>query len=111
LAKFLFRNISLLTEVRKDSKFKVKVIVFTAILRFVGIELSQVSQLLAVGLYLSRLRIYNLGRLRICSLGNGRVLVRILVYRGIAVHIIVRSVAHNLRVGYILASKVNSKAA
>ena len=40
LAKFLFRNISLLIEVRKDSKFKVKVIVFTAILRFISIELS-----------------------------------------------------------------------
>jgi hypothetical protein len=43
LAKFLFRNISLLIEVRKDSEFKVKVIVFTAILGFVSIELSQVS--------------------------------------------------------------------
>jgi len=40
LAKFLFRNISLPTEVRKDSKFKVKVIIFTTILRFVGIKLS-----------------------------------------------------------------------
>jgi hypothetical protein len=40
LAKFLFRNISLLIEVYKDSKFKVKVIIFTAILRFVSIELS-----------------------------------------------------------------------
>ena len=40
MAKFLFRNISLPIEVRKDSKFKVKVIVFTAILGFVSIELS-----------------------------------------------------------------------
>ena len=40
MAKFLFRNISLLVEVRKDGQFKVKVVVFTAILRFVGIELS-----------------------------------------------------------------------
>jgi hypothetical protein len=40
LAKFLFRNISLLTEVHKDSKFKVKAIVFTAVLRFISIELS-----------------------------------------------------------------------
>jgi hypothetical protein len=43
LAEFLFRNISLPTEVRKDSKFKVKVIVFTTVLGFVSIELSQVS--------------------------------------------------------------------
>jgi len=43
LAKFLFRNISLLAEVRKDGQFKVKVIVFTAVLGFVGIELGQVS--------------------------------------------------------------------
>jgi len=40
LAKLLFRNISLLIEVRKDSQFKVKVVVFTAILRFVSIEFS-----------------------------------------------------------------------
>jgi len=44
-------------------------------------------------------------------------LVRILVYRGITVRIlgyrgiIVRSVVRNLRVGYILASEVNSEAA
>jgi len=55
--------------------------------------------------------------LQICSLGSRRVLVHILVYRGIIVHIlgyggiIVRSVVRNLRVGYILASEVNSKAA
>jgi hypothetical protein len=58
-----------------------------------------------------------LGRLRIYSLGGGRVLVRILVYRGITVRIlgyrgiIVCSVVRNLRVGCILASEVNSKAA
>ena len=40
LAKPRFRNISLLIEVRKDSQFKVKVVVFTAIFRFVSIELS-----------------------------------------------------------------------
>jgi hypothetical protein len=40
LAEFLFRNISVPIEVCKDSKFKVKVIVFTTILKFVGIELS-----------------------------------------------------------------------
>jgi hypothetical protein len=40
LAKFLFRNISLLIKVHKDSQFKVKVIIFTTILRFVSIELS-----------------------------------------------------------------------
>jgi hypothetical protein len=55
--------------------------------------------------------------LRIYSLGGGKVLVRILVYRGIIVYIlgyggiIVYSVVYNLRVGYILASEVNSKAA
>jgi hypothetical protein len=55
--------------------------------------------------------------LRICGLGDGRVLVRILVYRGVVVRIlgyggiIVRSVVRNLRVGCILASEVNSKAA
>jgi hypothetical protein len=63
------------------------------------------------------LRIYNLGRLQIYSLGGGKVLVYILVYGGITVRIlgyggiIVRSVVRNLRVGYILASGVNSKAA
>jgi len=40
LAKLLFRNIGLLIEVRKDSQFEVKVVVFTAILGFVGVELS-----------------------------------------------------------------------
>jgi len=55
--------------------------------------------------------------LRIYSLGGRRVLVCILVYRGIIVYIlgyggiIVYSVVRNLRVGYILASKVNFKAA
>jgi hypothetical protein len=50
-------------------------------------------------------------------LGDGRVLVRILVYRGVIVRIlgsggiIVHSVVRNLRVGCILASEVNSKAA
>jgi hypothetical protein len=37
----------------------------------------------------------------------GGIIVRILVYGGV----IVRSVVRNLRVGYILASEVNSKAA
>ena len=40
MAKLLFRNIGLLTEVRKDGQFKVKVVVFTAILGFVSVELS-----------------------------------------------------------------------
>jgi hypothetical protein len=40
LAKLLFRNISLLIEVRKDSQFEVKVVIFTVVLGFVGIELS-----------------------------------------------------------------------
>jgi len=63
------------------------------------------------------LRIYNLGRLYIYSLGGRRVLVYILVYRGIIVYIlgyrgiIVYSIVRNLRIGYILASEVNSKAA
>ena len=111
LAKLLFRNIGLLITVRKDSQFKVKIIVFTAILRLVGIELSQVSQLLAIGLYLGGLRIYSLSRLRIYSLGDRRVLVRILVCGGIIVYnlgyggIAVR----NLSTRYTLAYKINSK--
>ena len=115
LAKLLFRNIGLLTKVRKDSQFKVKVVVFTAIFRLVSIELGQVSQLLAVGLCLGGLWIYNLQicglriyslriySLRIYNLNNRGNLVRILVYRGVIVH--------SLRVGCILASKVSSKAA
>ena len=118
LAKLLFRDISLLTEVYKDSQFKVKIIVFTAILRFVSIELSQVSQLLTIGLYLGRLRIYNLQicnlriyglriyslrmySLRICNLNNRGNLVRILVYRGVMVR--------DLGTRCALARKVNSK--
>ena len=47
------------------------------------------------------MRIYGL---QVCGLNNGgRVLARNLVYRGITVR--------NLRVGYILANRVNSKAA
>ena len=125
LAKFLFRNISLLIKVCKYSQFKVKVIIFTAVLKFISVELSQISQFLTVGFYLGSLQVYNLnGRgvllngLQICNLNNsGRVLVRILVYRGIAVYIldyrgiIVYSVVRNLRVEYILVSKVDSKAA
>ena len=43
-----------------------------------------------------------MGGLRIYNLNNsGGVLVRILVYRGVVVY--------NLRVGYILANRVNSK--
>jgi len=55
--------------------------------------------------------------LRICDLNNRGNLVRILVCRGITVRILgyggimVRSVVRNLRVGYILASEVSSKAA
>ena len=102
LAELLFRNIGLLTTVRKDSQFKVEIIVFTAILRFVSIELSQVGQLLTVGLCLGGLRIYNLN--------SGRGLVRILIcgvcnlgYGGIIVR--------NLSTGYTLARKINSKTA
>jgi hypothetical protein len=43
-----------------------------------------------------------LGRLRICDLSDGRVLVRILVYRGVVVR--------NLSIGCALASKINSEA-
>ena len=124
LAELLFKNIGLLIKVCKDSQFKVKIVVFTAILRFISIELGQVGQLFTVGLYLSRLQIYNLQiyslqiyslricslqicglriyGLRICDLNNGGDLVCILVYRGIVVY--------NLRVGCILANKVKSKA-
>ena len=118
LAKLLFRDISLLTEVYKDSQFKVKIIVFTTVLRFVGIELSQVSQLLAIGLYLGGLQIYNLQiynlriyglriyglwiySLRIYDLNNRGNLVRILVYRGVTVR--------DLGTRCALAYKVNSK--
>ena len=120
LAKLLFRNISLLIKVCKDSQFKIKVIVFTAVLRFVGIELSQVSQLLTVGLYLGGLRIYSLRiynlriySLQIYSLNNKRGLVRILGYRSIAVRnlgyggIAVR----NLSTRYALVHKINFKTA
>ena len=116
------------------TQFKVKVIIFTTILRFVSVKLGQVSQLLTIGFYLGRLRIYNLQiyglqiyslqiyslriySLQICDLNNRGNLVRILVYRGIIVRIlsyrsiVVYSVVHNLRVRYILASEVSSKAA
>jgi len=50
------------------------------------------------------LRVYDLNRLQIYNLGNsGRILARILVYRGVVIR--------SLRVGCILASKVSSKAA
>ena len=93
LAKFLFRNISLLIEVYKDSQFKVKVIIFTTILGFVSIELSQISQLLTIYLYLGNLQIYNLS--------DRRGLVYILVYGYIIVY--------NLSTRYTLARKINSK--
>ena len=93
LAKLLFRNISLLIEVRKDSQFKVKVIIFTTILRFIGIELSQVSQFLTIGLYLGSLQIYNLN--------NRRGLVRNLGYESIIVR--------NLSTRCTLAGKINPK--
>ena len=122
LAKPLFRNISLLAKVRKDGQFKVKVVVFTAILGFVGIELSQVSQLLTISLYLGRLRIYSLQiyslriyslqiySLQIYNLINRGNLVRILVCGSIIVYnlgyrgLIVR----NLSTRYTLASEINS---
>ena len=110
LTEFLFRNISLLAKVYKDSQFEVKIVIFTAVFRLVGIKLSQISQFLAVGFCLGGLRICNLQicslqicGLRIYGLNNRGSLVRILVYRGVVVC--------SLRVGYILANKVNSKAA
>ena len=66
-------------------------------------------------LWICGLRIYGLQiyGLRIYDLNNGGNLVRILVYRGIAVRILgYRGImVRNLRVGYILANKVSSKAA
>ena len=118
LAKLLFRNIGLLTTVRKDSQFKVEIVVFTAILRFVGIELSQVSQLLTIGPCLGRLRIYNLRiyslriyNLQIYNLNNGGNLVRILVCGGIIVcNLGYRGImVRNLSIRYTLAYKINSK--
>ena len=107
LTKLLFKNISLLIKVCKNSQFKVKIIIFTAILGFVGIELSQVSQLLTISLYL--------GGLRICNLDNngGGVLVHILVYRGVVVRNLgCRGIAvHNLSTRCTLAYKINSKTA
>jgi hypothetical protein len=54
---------------------------------------------------------YNLNRLRIYSLGNGRVLVLILVYRGIIVHSLGYGgiAVRNLSIRYTLAYKINSK--
>ena len=118
LTELLFRNISLLIKIRKNNQFKVKVIIFTAVFRFVGIELSQISQLLTVGLYLGGLRIYSLRiyslqiySLQIYNLNNKRDLVRVLGCGSIAVHnldykgITVR----NLNTGYALVRKINSK--
>ena len=109
LAELLFGNISLLTKVRKDSQFEVEIVVFTTILRFVSIELSQVSQLFTVGLCLGGLRIYNLNN-------SGKVLVHILIYKGITVcilgygGIVVHNIVHNLSIRCALASKINSNA-
>ena len=101
-------------------------IIFTAILRFISIELSQVSQLLAVGLCLGGLRICDLWiyglwiyGLWICGLwiydlnNRGRVLARILVYRDISVCDLGYGgiAVHSLRIGCVLARKINSKAA
>ena len=103
LAKFLFRNISLLIEVYKDSQFKVKVIVFTAILGFISIKLGQVSQFLTIGLYLGSLQIYNLNNRKglVYNLIYGGIIVYNLGYRGIIVR--------NLSTRYTLAYKINSK--
>jgi hypothetical protein len=49
--------------------------------------------------------------LRIYSLGNGKVLVHILIYRGVAVHILGYGgiAVRSLKIGYALACKINSK--
>ena len=115
LAELLFRNISLLIKVHKDGQFEIKIVVFTAVFRFVSIKLSQVGQLFTIGLYLGglwicnlwiySLRIYSLRiySLQIYNLNNRGNLVHILVYRGVVVR--------SLGVGYILANGVNFKAA
>ena len=109
LTKFLFRNISLLAKVCKDSQFKVKIVIFTTVFRLVSIKLSQIGQLLTISLYLGRLQIYNLQiynlqiySLQIYSLNNRGSLVHILVYRGVVVR--------SLSIRCVLASKINSKA-
>ena len=104
LAELLFRNISLLIKVYKKSQFKVKIIVFTTVLRFIGVKLSQVSQFFTISLYLSGSRIYNLNN-------SGRVLVHILIYRGITVYILgYRGITvHSLKIGCVLAYKINFK--
>ena len=118
LAKLLFKNISLLIKVYKNSQFKIKVIIFTTILRFVGIELSQISQLLTVGLYLGGLQIYSLQiyslriySLRIYSLNNRRGLVYVLSCKGVTVHNLgYRGITvRNLSTRYTLVRKINSK--
>ena len=104
LAKLLFGNISLLIKVHKNSQFKVKIVVFTTVLKFINIELSQIGQLLTISLCLSKSPIYNLNNSR-------RVLVHILIYRGITVRILgYRGIAiHSLKIGFALAYKINSK--
>ena len=119
LAELLFRNIGLLIKVCKNGQFKVKIVVFTAVLRFVSIELSQISQLFAISLHLNKLQICNLQiyslqiynlqiyslqiySLQIHNLNNRSNLVHILVYKGVVVH--------SLKIRCILANRVNSKA-
>ena len=62
-------------------------------------------------LYLNGLQIYNLGRLQLYSLGSKKVLVRILIYRGVTVRILgYRGIAvYSLKIGYALAYKINSQ--
>ena len=123
LAEPLFRNISLLIEVCKDSQFEVKIVIFTAVLKFIAVELSQVSQLLAISPCLGGLRIYNLRiyglqiyslwiyNLQIYNLSNRGGLVRILIYRGITVRNLGHGgiAVHNLSIRYALARKINSE--
>jgi hypothetical protein len=77
LIELLFKNISLLIKVYKDSQLEVEVIVFTIILRLIGIELGQVSQLSFISLCLSSLNAYDLSNGRVLLINEG-VLVRIL---------------------------------
>jgi hypothetical protein len=90
LTELLFKNISLLIKVCKDSQFKVEVVVFTTILRLIGIELGQVSQLPSVSPCLSGLDACDLSDKRVllidegvlvCILSSGSITVRNLGFK------------------------------
>ena len=84
MTELLFKNISLLIKVYKDSQFKVEVVVFTIILRLIGIKLGQVSQLLSVSPCLSGLDACDLSDKRVLLINEG-VLVCILSFGSITV--------------------------